>query len=64
MVKRKRVAEGERRVSPRLAGRPTPAPVEKKKPATKKVAKAKKAKPAENGGTKPEEPKAEAAEAK
>uniref|UniRef100_A0A3B5QES0 Uncharacterized protein n=2 Tax=Poeciliinae TaxID=586240 RepID=A0A3B5QES0_XIPMA len=41
------------------------APVEtKKKAAPKKAPKAKKAKPAENGNTKAEEPKAEATETK
>nr|BET56960.1 high mobility group nucleosomal binding domain 2 [Oryzias latipes] len=49
----------QRRTSPRLALKPKAAPVEtKKKAAPKKAPKAKKAKPAENGNTKVEEPKA------
>lgn len=55
----------ERRCSLRLAAKPKPAAVEtKKKAPAKKATKAKKAKPAENGSSKAEEPKAEAAEAK
>ena len=66
MAKTKQLVPPEqRRTSPRLALKPKPAPVEaKKKAAAKKAPKAKKAKPAENGNTKAEEPKAEAAEAK
>merc|ERR1712002_1223078 len=55
----------QRRSSPRLAMKPKAATVEaKKKAAGKKAPKAKKAKPAENGNPKTEEPKAEATEAK
>jgi len=55
----------QRRSSPRLAMKPKAATVEAKKKAVgKKAPKAKKAKPAENGNPKTEEPKAEAAEAK
>ena len=64
MGKAKKAASTERRQSARLKERTTATPVEKKKAATKKVPKVKKAKPAENGSTKAEEPKAEATEAK
>ena len=67
MVKSKKSSEPvERRCSKRLAQQPEkkPAAVEKKKPAPKRAPKAKKAKGAENGNPKAEEPKAEATEAK
>ncbi|KAK9514157.1 hypothetical protein VZT92_027644 [Zoarces viviparus] len=58
--------EQERRFSKRLAAVNPPRALEviKKKPAVKKAIKAKKTKLAENGNSKAEEPKAEAAEAK